>query len=101
MCHFLEPIMELSQNISATALKFWRFSAIPPLFLQSSILFFIKATTMPNYSAVAHILAEFHALFQKVAHQFNRYYIIVMQKVCRDYTFHLKNIHYNFQNNLP
>ena len=41
-----------------------RFSVIPPPFFNSSIFLFIKATAMPIFSALAHILIEFHAWFQ-------------------------------------
>ena len=43
-------------------------------FLYSSILSSIKATAMPNFSDVTHILAEFHAWFQKVAHPLSPFY---------------------------
>ena len=45
----------------------------------SSVLFSIKAIAIPNFSAVAHILAEFHTWFQK--------YPLPLLKMSRNITF--------------
>ena len=43
-------------------------AVVPPPFLNSIVLFSIKATAMSNCSAVTYILVKFHTWFQKVAH---------------------------------
>ncbi len=64
MCHFLK----LSMELVIFEIIFLALAAVQTPFLPRSIKFSIKATSMPNFSAVTQLLTEFHAWFQKVAH---------------------------------